>query len=163
MCDKIFQRDSDRLQDTASVSYNGFGQVTGITDPRGDVITVGYGADRYLSQVTRDGKTVLARTHDPAGRVATQTDSTGVTLSFGYDDLDNVTSVSYPDGNSLDYTYSTCCPRLLESVTDRGGRQTRYFYDALQRPTAVRDAEGSVTRLKYDRNGNPVAAPGFSA
>jgi hypothetical protein len=47
--------------------------------------------------------------------------------------LNQVVRVTYPDGRFQRYAYSTCCPRLHDSVTDRGGGTTVLIHDALKR------------------------------
>ena len=56
----------------------------------------------------------------------------------------------------MEYVHSGCCPWLVDNVTDRGGRTTRYAYDAFRNLTAVTDPEGSVTQFAYDKNLNLV-------
>jgi len=65
--------------------------------------------------------------------------------------------VTYPDGKYEEYTYSGCCPRMIEQVTDRAGRNTHLEYDALQRLIKVTDPAGGNTSLLYDENGNLTA------
>ncbi|MGH3198024.1 MAG: RHS repeat-associated core domain-containing protein, partial [Streptosporangiaceae bacterium] len=101
---------------TSSFSYNGAGQLASATDAAG---TSNY-------------------TYDPAGRLATDADAaSGVTGSYSYNNLDQVTGISYGSGND-----------------------TRSFgYDSLHRVTsdAVTTASGATAAsigYGYDNNDN---------
>jgi RHS repeat-associated protein len=147
---------TDRLGNSVSFSYNGFGQLTSFTDRLGIVTSYGYDANRLVTQATRDGRVLLRRTYDPFERIRTETDATGLARTYDYNDINSITRVSYPDGNFLSFAYSTCCPNLLEGVTDRAGREMRALYDDLKRLTQVKNAEGGVVTFVYDANGNGV-------
>jgi YD repeat-containing protein len=84
------------------------------------------------------------------------TDSSGFTQTYEYSDLDHIRRIGYPDGGSVEYVHSGCCPWLVDSVTDRGGQTTRYAYDAFRNLTAVTDPEGGVMRFAYDKNLNLI-------
>ena len=86
------------------------------------------------------------------GCVKTVTDATGLTVGYAYNNLDNVTKVSYPDGTSETTEY-TCCG-IPGVVTDRAGRKSYYDYDVMKRLTRVQDAQGNTLQLDRDANGN---------
>jgi RHS repeat-associated protein len=71
-------------------------------------------------------------------------------VTYGYDNLDRVTRIAYPDGTTTQYTYDKLD---LASVKDRLGRVTSFTHDANRRLTAVTDALGQVTRYDYYENG----------
>ena len=48
----------------------------------------------------------MSYTYDPQGNLITATDGTGVT-TLTYDTGDRLESVTYPNGQSLNYTYDT--------------------------------------------------------
>jgi YD repeat-containing protein len=50
--------------------------------------------------------------------------------------------------------YSSCCPHLIDSVTDRAGRASYFSYDTVKRLTQVLNPEKSVIQFGYDANGN---------
>ncbi|GJQ58205.1 MAG: hypothetical protein D8M57_03055 [Candidatus Scalindua sp. AMX11] len=150
---------TDRLGNKTAFAYNSFGQITSRTDAEGvlDIVTnYMYDSGNLLLRVSRDGSTTDRFTYDTIGRVATYTDATGLTKSYEYNNLNNVTKISYPDGMFVTYTYSGCCPHLVDSVTDRSGRATSYVYDALKRLAQTTDIGGRVTRYVYDEDGNMV-------
>lgn len=145
---------TDRLNQTTNFSYNSYGQLTSMTDALNIVTNYTYGTDHHLQQVTRDGKALESYSYDPIGRVSTHTDETGLMLAYTYNNLNHVTQVAYPDGKSVNYEYSGCCPRLIDSVTDRAGRTTNFVYDANKRLLESINPEGGRTQYVRDANGN---------
>ena len=91
-------------------------------------------------------------TYDEVGRVKTVTDATGLTVGYDYNNLDNITKVSYPDGTAETTEY-TCCG-IPGVVTDRAGRKSYYDYDVMKRLTRVQDAQGNTLQMDRDANGN---------
>ena len=150
---------TNRLGKTTSYTYNGFGELTSITDPLTHVTTFNYydanHESKYrLKEVVRDGNVLSSFTYDTVGRVLTRTDTTGLTLTYGYNDLNEVTSVLYPDGRQETFTYSPCCPHLLDSYTDRGGRTNYYTYDEMRRLVEVKQPDQTLVKYEYDADGN---------
>jgi len=148
---------ADRMNNTTSYAYNAFGQLTALTDALGITNTYLYDANQRLSQIQRAGLTLGAFTYDAVGRVRTQTDATGLTLTNDYNDLNQLTRITYPDGKSASFAYSTCCPRILDSTTDRAGRTTTLVHDALNRLVQTINAESGVTQCGYDANNSLTA------
>ena len=147
---------TDRLGNTTTSTYNIFGQMTSQIDALGIVGNYTYNAQHQLQYLTRDGKTLNTYAYDSIGRVKTQTDGTDLTLTYDYNNLNHITKVAYPDGKFISYAYSGCCPRLMDSMTDRAGRTTFYIYDSLERLAETVNPEGGVIKNEYDANGNLI-------
>ena len=145
---------TDRLGNTTAFTYNGFGQLTSQTNAIGIVTEYIYGADHRFQELRRDGQNQGSATYDPEGRLTTYTDATGLTLIYEYNNLNNVTKVTYPDAKFDSFTYSSCCPHLLESAIDRAGRMTRFGYDDFKQLIEIVNPEGGTTKSEYDANGN---------
>lgn len=75
-------------------------------------------------------------------------------VMFGYDDMDGLTKVTYPDGSYVSYSYDNSC-RLTSIDTAYG--TTEYSYDKLDRLVKVVDRNGYATVYEYDENGNRSA------
>jgi RHS repeat-associated protein len=147
---------TDRLGNPVNIGYNGYGQITSLTNAG---IVTNYVYDEHrLQQVVRDSKTVNSYTYDSIGRIKTSTDATGLTVTFDYNNMNYPTKITYPDGKFLTFNYSSagCCPRLLDSITDRSGRATYYTYDFLKRLTETKNPDGGITKYSYDPNGNLI-------
>ncbi len=152
----------DRLGNKTTFTNNSFGQLLSRTDAKDvlDIVTTNTYYDaasssKYLlKEVTKDSKIIDSYTYDSIGRVQTHADATGLTLTYDYNNLNNITKITYPDTKFESFTYSTCCPHLIDSTTDRSGRTTFNKYDALKRLIETVNPEGGLTRYEYDANGN---------
>lgn len=152
---------TNRRGKKSTLTYNALGQLTSSEDPLGNVTNYSYysatDANKYrLKEVTRNAKVLVGLNYDASGRVIGRTDATGLTMAYGYDGLDRVTAITYPDGKQDLYSYSSCCPKLLDSFTDRTGRTTSYTYDEMQRLVELRNPDSTIIRYSYDPNGNLV-------
>ena len=144
----------DRLTHTSRFTYNSYGQITSWADPLGVTNTYAYDSNNRLAQLSRAGQVIDSFTYDPIGRVRTHTDASGLTLTNDYNNLNQLTRVTYPDGKFETYSYSSCCPRMLDSATDRAGRITLFSYDPLKRLIQTTSPEGGITQFSYDPAGN---------
>lgn len=160
---------TDRLLTVTEFGWdNTNGQLTSVTQAKGtaDQMTTGLVYDagtRELASIQRDSNTIASFSYDSTGRVETYTNSTGFTLTYHeYNNLDQPTKITFPDtvfdagsplSTYIDITYSTCCPRMIDIITDRGGVTTTNIYDAAKRLTEVQGPNGTV-KYEYDANGN---------
>jgi RHS repeat-associated protein len=140
---------TDAAGQTTTYTYNSFGQMltrttparAGITEPR--TTEYAYDGNGYLVQIT--GPQADATTsygYDAQGRVRTDTDSDGYTLTYDYDALNRRLRTSHPDGTYEQVIYDRMDPTRTR---DRLGRWSETFYDALRRPVAQRDPENRTT------------------
>ena len=146
---------------TSTFTYTSWGAPYESYDPQGRGSRTIYDTLGQVSQVqfsdnpgggARVWETLGGFTYDEVGRVKTVSDATGLTVSYTYDNLDNVTKVSYPDGTSETTEY-TCCG-IPGVETDRAGRKSYFDYDVMKRLTRVQDAQGNTLQLDRDTNGN---------
>lgn len=147
---------TDRLGKITTFTYNDYGQILSQKDAKGIITTYLYDSDKLLQQITRSGQVLDSYTYDNIGRVRTHTDATGLTVTYDYNNLNNIVKITYPDGKFITNTYTTCCPHLIDSTTDRSGRITRYVYDEQKRLIETINPEGGSTRRTYDANGNLI-------
>jgi RHS repeat-associated protein len=144
----------DRLGQSASFAYNSFGQITSQVAPSGVTNTWAYDSGHRATNIALNGQVVCAFTYDTVGRIRTYANALGLTRTFDYNSLDELTRITFPDGQSESYTYSGCCPHLVESVTGRGGTTAHLLYDELKRLSQIINPEGGVTRMRYDGGNN---------
>lgn len=145
---------TDRLGAVTAFTYNSYGHIVTATDALNNTTTFTYDSSQRLTKVASGSNTLATFGYDSIGRVASRTDATGLTLGFSYNNLNNVTQVSYPDGKSENFTFSGCCPYLVDAVSDRAGRVTSYTHNALKRLTESENPEGGAVRFGYDGNMN---------
>lgn len=118
------------------------GDVTSMTDPRGEIWTYGYDADGNRSS-----------TVDPLGNESTAT----------FDDRGLPVSTVTPRGNELgatpadfETTYTYDSRGALLTVTDPLGGTTTSTYDANGNRTSVEDPNDNLTTYVYDAEDQPI-------
>ncbi len=121
------------------------GSFVNATSPplRGAVVTV-VGEVRSLR--FKDGS--LWR-FDSAGRLISQADRNGNTITLARDSQSRVTQITEPSGRSLTISYTSFNLRI-DSIRDPIGREVRYGYDGSGRLISVTDPAGGITRYTYD-------------
>ncbi|WP_346837593.1 DUF6531 domain-containing protein [Microbulbifer sp. SAOS-129_SWC] len=152
-------------------TYDGNGNRTQVTDPRGNAITSYFNADNeVVLEVDAEGY-ATSRVYDNNGNVVSQTlHMTAVgavtpeteptvtaaaddqTVTFGYDQVNRVTSRVDGEGNTATYTYDGVGNQL--TITDGNGNTTVNTYDMVNRLATVTNAEDETTVYTYDLVGN---------
>ena len=87
----------------------------------------------------------MTYTYDTQGNLITATDGTGVT-TLTYDTGDRLASVTYPNGQSLNYTYDTV-GRRSQMVVKQGSSVTQtvnYTYNTLGQLTKLTDGSNNL-------------------
>ena len=179
--------------------FNIDGTLNYTRDTNGNGDTYGYTGGNLTSIVANDGDTYIF-TYDANGRITQVTDPAGRHTTYTYDSTDQlllsitnaqgttsftyysgsdladmyaVTSITYPDGSTRDYTYDVM-GRLTSQQWSDGSNKFTYTYDnlghqattdalgntamlMLSRPgqgtTSIIDALGNVARVAYTSNG----------
>ena len=124
---------------TATMVYDGYGDVLSSTDPLGHTTTNVYDANRNLTSVT-----------DPLGHVTTYT----------YDANGNKTSTTYPaTATSTNTTSTTAYNQYSEptQTTDELGNIRTFAYDANFNPVSVTDSTGTLASFQFNTNGTMQA------
>ena len=134
-----------------TMTYTAWGAPDTVTRD-GQTTIFSYATSGHLTSITRGGATLASYTYDAMNRVETQTNASGLTIGYEYNNNDKVTRVVYPDGTDVRNEY-VCCG-LPGAVKDRAGRWTYYDYDVMKRLIRVQDASGQQVFFGYDANGN---------
>ena len=112
-----------------------------------------------------DNKTIITEeitqksliiTHNEKGLVSEVSDQFGRRSFYVYDDFDNLISIVYPDGNTLNYRYDEN-HKIIEGSNQKGIFVTNE-YDGKGRVTKQTDVYGNAIYLSYTalENGNTV-------
>ena len=149
-----------RGQDT-EYTHDPLGRITQIKDEAG-IISYEYDPNGNILTVTekttdKNGiKTTktIHRTYDTRNRVTEYTDSNGKSVRYGYDELGNRVSVTYPGGEVVRYTYYAS--GRIKSVTDSSGRVTYYTYDSEGNLTATERPDGTRETNVYNAAGQVI-------
>ena len=136
----------------ATVDYDKAGNILTSTDYAGNVTSYTYdNLDRVTSKTV--GKDTVLYTYTADGLLSNVIDKNG-TVSYVYDIMNGLKSVTLYDGKTIDYTYDDAC-RLTEVETPFG--TTQYEYDLMDRLIRVVAHDGTATLYEYDVNGNRTA------
>lgn len=88
------------------------------------------------------------------GQLISTTDPTGANWSYEYDDMNNLTTETLPNGDTLEYNLDKAGRRI--SHTEPNGATTEYEYDIKDRATTITDAMGNKIEYAYDQWDNVV-------
>ncbi|MBU7007156.1 leucine-rich repeat domain-containing protein [Phosphitispora fastidiosa] len=135
---------------TANFSYDDTGRLISYSDQDG-TISYTYDANGNILTVN-DENEIITREYDALNRVVKYTDTRGNTILYAYDQVGNLTSLTYPGGKQVLYEYDAA--NRLISVTDWADRKTRYEYDCNGRLTKTVRPNGTVLTGSYDIAGN---------
>jgi len=187
---------------TTTFTYDSNGQVLTIDGPRTDVTDIttfdynaqgnrtqsanalgqetqftSYDASGRLLSMTDANGIVTQLTYDPRGRLLSRTVA-GVTTTFDYDGVGQLTQITLPNNAQLNYTYDGA--RRLTDIEDNLGNRIRYtldnmgnrtgeeifddsnslrrtqtrVFDELSRLIESISADGRSSHFQYDANGN---------
>ena len=136
--------------------YNSYGQLRTVTNPKSEVTTYVYDRDQntdgitdgYLISVT--GPVTGASTsysYDSAKRVQTVTDSESYAVTAAYDNIDRITSLTFPDSTTQQLKYTKYVNGVdsgmmtldLGASKDRRGQWTYREYNANRQLTKITD------------------------
>lgn len=184
---------SQVITPTTKYSYDGNGNVTSITDPRGNVTRTTYDQlDRTATvdapSTTNDDRAVTVYTYSRTGMLLSTVDANGARTEATYDDLDRqvsgtaverkpssaayTTGMRYDDqGNLLRVTSPTGATTVntydtvgeLTGTTDPSGIPAQYGYDYAGRQVRSSDGLGRTTQTSYDLLGQVVAVADLKA
>ncbi|WP_161629778.1 RHS repeat-associated core domain-containing protein [Desulfogranum japonicum] len=149
---------TDLAGNRTTASYNGNGQIRSITNALNQVTSFIYGSDNRLARVERDSQVLAEYSYDAKGRL-TSSEIDGMALSYTYDNLDHLTSVTYPDGKKAEYEYNSLIyPHLLTKSTERSGITTDYIYNGQKLVERAVNNEGGIERFLYGKSCSTLAA-----
>ncbi len=145
--------------------YNTRGQTVRITNPKSEITEFVYDTNGFLTDIraggqlsgglVTGGKTIARFTPRTAARAligtATIGDSTiaggaAYTTSYQYRSLEQLTTITHPDGTFEQLTYNKLDP---EWIRDRAGHLTHILYDYARRPYQITDPVQRVTALDW--------------
>jgi RHS repeat-associated protein len=136
-----------------TITYDGFGRVSTITDGDGNVLTYTYDLS---DQVTKEAWTggphpvTVSYAYDGAGNLHTETDPNG-SVTYGYDGRNLETSrAATTGGGTLSYVYDAS--GNMVTATDGGGTTT-YVYSSRNLLDTMTDPEDNTWQFAYNGDG----------
>ncbi len=175
------------LVDSDSTGYDALGNVTSTTDANGQTIQYTYDQLSRVTHIAYPDGSSVDYTYDAASNLLTMHDATGwqlygydvldrltsvtcspsdnasdpaaLTIGYGYDADNRLTSLSYPSGKVVQYGYDNASK--LTSVTEKNAGQanlvTTYTYNSTTGLLATETRpDDTQTVYSYDTNGNLI-------
>jgi RHS repeat-associated protein len=133
--------------------YDKFGQIVSETDFNGDKINYTYDVIGRLDRKTFTDSRVatVSYTYDSVtSQLRTVTDGRGIT-KYDYDTRDRLKTITMPDQKTVGYGYDLL--DNITSLTTQAGTTT-YGYDRLNRLDTVKDGNRLLADYDYDKVGN---------
>ncbi|MCP4993826.1 MAG: RHS repeat protein, partial [Gammaproteobacteria bacterium] len=138
--------------------YDALNRVTQLTEYGAITRQIDYTYDANSNVLTESsGGNTISYTYDDINRISSVTDRYGKTISYGYDKAGNRTDLTYPadptyPGNkSISYDYDDA--NRLKSLTDWLNKKTEYFRNDAGQPTEVVNGNGTKVEYDYDSVG----------
>ncbi|MEA3302011.1 MAG: DUF6531 domain-containing protein, partial [Pseudomonadota bacterium] len=92
------------LELTSGYSYNRAGQLFNATDANGVTTEMGFDSRNRPLLISRDGRSTSIE-YTTQGRVGKITDELGRVIALAYNDHGQLTQITYPSGDRLDFSY----------------------------------------------------------
>jgi RHS repeat-associated protein len=156
---KVTRANSTTLQ----YAYDADGNQTGQTDGLGHTTTYAYDPLNRLISLTDPLDRVTSYAYDPAGNRISQSAPGSLVTTSTYDAANELTHVSYSDGQTPAVSYSYDANGRRTGMIDGTGT-TSYTYDSLSRLTGSTDGAGHALGYGYDLAGRltTITYPGAS-
>ncbi|MFZ1881509.1 MAG: DUF6531 domain-containing protein [Gaiellaceae bacterium] len=132
---------------SVTLTFDGGGRLTAITDRNGYSTTLAYNGSGQLSTVTDSANRALTFTFGTNGLVSQVTDPAGQSTNYGYDGSGNLTSVADRLTRATSFGYDSS--HLLQTVTDPNQGPLVNVYDSSGRVTQQTDPAGLATNFAY--------------
>ncbi|MBW4082933.1 RHS repeat-associated core domain-containing protein [Paenibacillus sp. S150] len=161
----------DANQHETAFAYDPLGRLTEVKNAEGNATTYSYDASGNLLDKTNALGAVTSYHYDALNRVIESVNPLQEKTTLAYDENGNLQQVTEPDnnttvyaynkgnqveqikyGNDLTVKYKYDLAGRRETMTDSTG-DTRYTYDALNRPTSVIDPRGNNVRYEWTATG----------
>ncbi len=137
---------------TVTYSYNGTGNLTGVTNGNGGTTSYTYDKAGNLTGTTDPIGNQSVNTYDETGRLTEHRDENGTVTEYDYDALDRL--VKKESGDALsDASYSYDAMGRLTAMDDVTGK-SQYTYDTAGRLLSAVNGNGEKINYHYDIYGN---------
>jgi YD repeat-containing protein len=152
---------------TVYSNFNALGSPQTVTDPNGNSTIYTYYTDGKVSTVKAPGDTnatqyfyVTSCGASCSGKLDHIVLPEGNTITYGYDSLGNVATITDSLGNSINYSYDSEGNKIKEEIRDAAStlhKTLSYQYDALNRLSKIVNPDTNYTQYDYDSLGNRIS------
>ncbi|MBE9061400.1 putative Ig domain-containing protein [cf. Phormidesmis sp. LEGE 11477] len=153
---------TDALGNTTYYNYGENSRLLSETDALGNTTTYAYDSRGNMLTTTDAAGQTTEMDYSGSGNILALEDALGNSSRFSYNLRRDVTSMTDAGGDATAYEYDIRGNRTVETrtVTTENGTEelvTRWTYDGENRVQTMTDAAGGVTTYEYDDNGNQTA------
>ena len=138
---------------TTTYTYDGANENTAVdySDSTHDVTNITYNADGQRTAMTDATGTTMWK-WDSLGRLTSDTDGSGVNVSYGYDLKDQMTSIVYPGAHTVTRDYDPA--GRIDYVLDWNSNKTTFAYDTNSNlvTETLPTTAGVIDTNTYDKN-----------
>ncbi|MDD3304365.1 MAG: DUF6531 domain-containing protein, partial [Clostridia bacterium] len=146
-------QEKNALNQTTTYTYDKNGNNTSKTNYLGNVTTYIYDAlDRMIESKDAYSNVIERREYDTLGRQTKSIDASNHSISYTYDNNDNILTKTDEEGHIESYEYDSNDNKT--KYTDRKGNVTKYEYDVKGNLLKVINALNKATSYTYDNAGN---------
>jgi RHS repeat-associated protein len=144
----VVQVDSPNApKNTNLYSYDPLGNMTGMTDERGDKTSNLFNVlSQLISTTLPDGSLIETRQYDAAGNLISLTHFNGKTTTYVYDALNRLLTQVTPGEPTISFTYTPTGKYLTSTA---GDGTVNYAYDSLDRLITKVTPEGTLSYTYY--------------
>ena len=156
----------DALNRVTTYTVNRLNQVTKVTDPASYDTEYVYDAnDNVVTQYVENGGGsgssgwVVTMEYDLLDKLTKSTEqitnSTTRSITYAYDDADNLTRITDPEGRKVDYAYDDLGrnTKVTAGAGTSDASSWTYYYDNDSRLTKMKDPANKETKYYYDYHG----------
>jgi RHS repeat-associated protein len=138
---------------SVAFTYDAHDRLTKVVDGSGTTEFTYDIASRIVSTKGPWTNDTITYTYDDLGRVTTMTPQGGETVTTAYDGMGRISTISV-GGQTFVYNYTSPTSSLVQTLTRSSGgtatSYTYYTYDALKRLTGVNNSTGPQTSYTYN-------------
>ncbi len=138
-----------------SFAYDVKGQVTRVTDAKGNQTNLAYTSAGLVSTSTDAQNNVNSYAYDTRGNRTSVTDAATNVAVFEYDSRNRLTKITNPDLTFITLAYDSRGHRT--SVIDANSRTTTNTYDGAGRLISITDPSSNLTSYAYDTENNLIS------
>ncbi|MFS1514767.1 polymorphic toxin-type HINT domain-containing protein [Chengkuizengella sp. SCS-71B] len=137
--------------------YDAFNNLVSVTRPNGQQTTFGYDNNHNLIKTTKqiddNNQAITSYTYDLSGRLETITDAEGNVQTYTYGTSNQPIEAIDREQNMVSYVYDEV--GRIQTSTNVDGTIS-FEYNDNNKIEKITDAEGHITRMKYDVRGNLI-------
>jgi RHS repeat-associated protein len=127
-------------------TYDSVGNVLTVTDDLGNETGYGYDALKRKTGTTYADGTTTQDSFNASGNRDERVTQNGDTLTYAYDDVNRLSTLTFPDGDTQSFTYDEM-DRVLTANDSRNSSAITRTYNGLGETTSETQSDGTVSNI----------------